>query len=300
MKKVLFFTQNRWAFGSIHHGLAKELWKHGIYANLLDWTGQYSAEEFKLFSDSYDVFVTMPDAVLHLHNNYGIELERIVTVAHGQWDILLAKQQADQDFYPKLKGFGVISQVLKRKCAEWMISRVPEVVELGIHTGVYSGEIPDRLEVVGYGGNGETTNWYGVEIKRPKLVELAIEKSGLKLKKHEFYNHLAMPAYYKRVGAVVMGSIEEAGGLPMMECAAAGRLPIGTPVGYFEENASAGGGVLVPMDSDDFVNVTSMVLNSYKNDPRAYRAKCESVREFAVKNYDWSVKINNWINLICK
>jgi hypothetical protein len=28
--------------------------------------------------------------------------------------------------------------------------------------------------------------------------------------------------------------------------------------------------------------------------------KCEMVREFAIKNYDWSVKINNWIDLICK
>ena len=221
-------------------------------------------------------------------------------MAHGQWDILLARQQADQDFYPKLKGFGVISNVLKRKCEEWEISRVPDVVELGIHTEVYSGNVPNRLEVVGYAGSGETNNWYGVEIKRPKLVEMAIEKSGLELRRHEFYNHLAMPAYYKRVGAVVMGSIEEAGGLPMMECAASGRLPIGTPVGYFEETASAGGGVLVPMDADEFVNVTSMVLMGYKNDSIAYRAKCESVREFAIKNYDWSVKIEKWINLICK
>jgi glycosyltransferase involved in cell wall biosynthesis len=297
VKKVLFFTQNRWAFGSIHHGLAKELWKHGIYANLLDWTQGYTAEEFKLLRDSYDVFVTMPDAVLALHYRYGVELERIVAVAHGQWDILLAKQQADQDFYPKLGGFGVISEVLKSKCCEWGISRIPKIAELGIHVDIYDGPVAESLEVVGYGGSGETKNWFGVEIKRPKLVELAIEKSGLELKKHQFYNHLAMPAYYKQVGAVVMGSIEEAGGLPMMECAAAGRLPIGTPVGYFEENAIKGGGVIVPMDDNEFVNVTSMILKDFKNDPRAYRLKCEMVREYARKNYDWSVKIKNWIDL---
>ena len=28
MKKVMFFTQNRWAFGAIHHGLCKELYNH--------------------------------------------------------------------------------------------------------------------------------------------------------------------------------------------------------------------------------------------------------------------------------
>lgn len=300
MKRILFFTQNRWAFGSIHHGLAKEMWKHGHYANLLDWTIGYTVEEFRLMRDSYDVFVTMPDAVLSLHYKYGVELERIVTVAHGQWDILLAKQQADQDFYPKLKGFGVISQILKRKCEEWRISRIPDVVELGIHTSVYSGSIPDKLKVVGYGGGGETRNWFGQEIKRPKLVERVVEAAGLELKKHQFYNHLAMPGYYRRVDAVVMSSVEEAGGLPMMECAAAGRLPIGTPVGYFEDNAKKGGGVLVPLDEEEFLETTKLILNDFKNDPRAYRQKCERVREYAIQNYDWSVKIGDWINLLCK
>jgi hypothetical protein len=50
MKKVLFYNQNRWALGSIHHALAKELYKYGIIANLLDWTQQYSLEEIRLTS----------------------------------------------------------------------------------------------------------------------------------------------------------------------------------------------------------------------------------------------------------
>jgi hypothetical protein len=48
MKKVLFFTQNRWAFASIHHALSKELYKNGIYANLLDYDIDYSHDEFNL------------------------------------------------------------------------------------------------------------------------------------------------------------------------------------------------------------------------------------------------------------
>jgi glycosyltransferase involved in cell wall biosynthesis len=295
--RVCFFTQNRWAFGSIHHGLAKELWKNGIYANLLDWTQKYSAEEFKLLRDSYDVFVTMPDAVLALHYRYGVELERIVAVAHGQWDILLAKQQADQDFYPKLKGFGVISKVLKQKCYEWEISRIPKVVELGIHSGIYDNNIRTSLEYAGYAGSGETKNWNGVEIKRPKLAEQLIESAGLEVVRHAFYNHLAMPGYYRQVDCVIMSSIEEAGGLPMMECAAAGRLPIGTPVGYFEENAPKGAGVLLPLDENDFLREGKIWLDYYRQNPSRYRAKCEEVRDFARQNYDWSIKIKNWIDL---
>lgn len=92
MKKVLFYTQNRWAFGSIHHGLCKELYKHNIYANLLDWTETYTSEEFELLNNTYDLFVTMPEAVLHLHYIYKVPLNKIIAVAHEQWDILLAKR----------------------------------------------------------------------------------------------------------------------------------------------------------------------------------------------------------------
>lgn len=298
MRKVCFFTQNRWAFGSIHHGLAKELWKHGIYANLLDWTQGYTADEFKLMRDSYDVFVTMPDAVLALHYRYGVELDRIIAIAHGQWDILLAKEKADQDFYPRLRGFGVISEVLKSKCCEWGISRIPKIVELGIHTEIYEGKIPERMEVVGYAGSGETNNWFGQEIKRPKLIEQAVlEVEGVELKKHQFYNHLAMPGYYREVDAVVMASIEEAGGLPMMECAAAGRLPMGTPVGYFEKNGTMGGGIRLPLEENQFVKELKIWLEYYRDNPSRYQSRCEEAREFARSNYDWKFKIKNWIDL---
>ena len=72
MKKVLFYTQNRWAFGSIHHGLIKELYKHNIYGNLLDWTKRYTEEEFKYLDNTYDLFVTNPEAVMSLHQAYKI------------------------------------------------------------------------------------------------------------------------------------------------------------------------------------------------------------------------------------
>lgn len=299
MRRVCFFTQNRWAFGSIHHGLAKELWKHGIYANLLDWTHEYSADEFKLIRDSYDVFMTMPDAVLALHYRYGIELERIIAVAHGQWDILLAKQQADQDFYPKLKAFGVISEVLKRKCYEWEISRVPKIVELGIHTGIYDAPISSELRVVGYAGDQDRKNWYGVEIKRAHLVKRAVENiDGVELKSHQFYNHIAMPAYYASVDCVIMSSIEEAGGLPMMEGSAAGRLTMGTPVGYFEENGTRGGGIMLPLDENDFVGSARNWIRHFRDNPKRYRSNCQMVRDFARETYDWQYKIHKWVELI--
>jgi glycosyltransferase involved in cell wall biosynthesis len=298
MKKVLFFTQNRWAFGSIHHALCKELYKFDIYANLLDWTVEYTRKEFDLLNDTYDFFVTMPDAVLQLHYKYGIPLEKIVSVAHAQWDVLLAKQQADFDFYPRLHKFSVISQVLKDKCNEWGISVNPMISKLGLHFDLFYGKPSTSLSKIGYGGSNEINNFFGQEIKRPKLIEEVIDGlEGFELVRHQFYNHMCMPAYYKSIDCIIMSSIEEAGGLPMMESAAAGRLCMGTPVGYFEHNSQNGGGILLPMDSESFVSNAKAALNYYKNNPEEYHKKCLDIQEYARYNYDWKYVIDGWIEL---
>ena len=104
-----------------------------------------------------------------------------------------------------------------------------------------------------------------------------------------------MPAYYKKIDAVIMSSTEEGGGLPMLEGAAAGRLCIGTPVGYLEENIN--GGIVVPIQSSDFVLQTTRVLEYYKNNPKEYYQKCVDIQEYARYNYDWSRVIDQWIKL---
>jgi len=298
MKKVLFYTQNKWAFGSIHHGLCKELYKHNIYANLLDWCENYTSEEFELLNNTYDLFVTMPEAVLRLHYNYKVPLNKIIAVAHGQWDILLAKQEANMDFYPELHSYAVISEVLKNKSIEFNISVVPKVVEVGIHFDVFYQPIHNSLKNIGYGGAKETINFFGEEIKRGHLVEKVISNiEDLNLVSHKFYNHFCMPGYYNKIDALVMSSTEEAGGLPAMEAAAAGKLIIGTPVGYFEKNGKHGGGVLVPLDELGFLNETRKNLLYYRDNPNEYREKCQEIQHYAREYYDWNKLIHSWVEL---
>ena len=298
MKRVLFYTENNWAFGSIHNALCKELYRYGIYSNLLDWKLKYTKKEFDLLNEKYDFFVTMPPAVLELHYNYGIPLEKIIAIAHGQWDVLLAKQQADIDFYPKLHKFAVISQVLKDKCNEWGISVDPVISKLGLHFDLFYNKPSNCLTRVGYGGANEINNFFGQEIKRPKLIERAVNKvDGIELIKHEFYNYMCMPSYYKSIDCIIMSSIEEAGGLPMMEGAAAGKLCLGTPVGYFTENSAKGGGIQVSLEENLFVNEVTEILNFYKNNPEEYRKKCLDIQEYARYNYDWKYVIDSWIEL---
>jgi glycosyltransferase involved in cell wall biosynthesis len=299
MKKVLFYTQNRWAFGSIHHGLCKELYKHGIYANLLDWTIPYLQHEFDFLNRTYDVFVTTPEAVIPLHHR-GIALDKIVSIAHGQWDILLARRDYGVDFYSRLKGYGVISDVLKNKSIEFGVSRIPDIVKLGIHADVYKQNISAGLSVVGYAGMKETINFFGEEIKRGKLVEQAVEGINVELRSFPEMNHLCMPSYYGIVDCVVMSSTEEAGGLPMMEAAAAGRLTIGTPVGYYADDAIQSGGVLVSIDPNNFINETKEAILRYKQYNQLYQSTCAKIQEYAIENFNWPDRIESWINLLSK
>lgn len=296
--RVLFFTQVDWAFGAIHNGLIKELYKNGIYASLLNWSISYRKEEFDLLSKTYDIFITQPDGILALES-YDIPKEKIIAIAHAQWDILTANKKIPKDYYSQLKGFGVISEVLKKKCQQWDIIKVPKVVELGLHFDLFYSKPSNCLKTVGYGGAGEVRNFYGQEIKRPHLISKVLEKTpSLNIFRHKFYNHLCMPSYYKEIDSVIMTSIEEAGGLPMMECAAAGRLPIGTPVGFFEHNAPNGGGILAPIEENAFVDFVSETLNYYADNPKEFSEKCEQVQAYARDNYDWSKKIQPWIDLL--
>jgi glycosyltransferase involved in cell wall biosynthesis len=297
MKKILFYTENKWAFGSIHYGFCKELYQRGVYANLLDWSISYSPEEFKLLNETYDVFVTMPPAVMILLNN-GIPANKIVAIAHAQWDILLGKERATFDFYPELKGFGVISNILKRKCKEWNISREPKVIELGIHTDLFYARPPKQLKKLGYASAAQVLNYFGQEIKRPQLVDRVVEGLNIEVVKHSNYNFMCMPGFYKTVDAIIVPSIEEAGGLPALEAAAAGRLVLSTPVGYFEKNGRCGGGIELPMNADDFIKNGKRHIQYYVDNAKDFENKCLEAQEYARSNYDWKYKIQDWLDLL--
>lgn len=285
--------------GQIHRSLEKELFQYGIYANLLNWRTEVKPDEWKMLNDTYDLFVTNPDAVLPLHN-CGIPINKIATIAHGQWDMLLAKQQSNNlDFYPHLYKFGVVSEVLKTKCAEHNISsRVPEVVREGLHFDFFYQKPSQSLQRVGYGGARETKNFFGVEIKRGHLVKNTVAQTPVQLVEHDFYNWLSMPAYYSKIDALVASSIEEAAGFPVMEAAAAGRLVLSTPVGYFEEDGPKGGGIVLPLEEQDYCQSLYNNLAEYYNDSNKYQKKCKEIQEYARENYDWSKHIQGWVNFL--
>jgi len=299
MKKILFFFENNWAFGSIHHALCKELYKHGIYANVLDWSQNYTSEEINFLKTIYDVFVTLPNTASTLLYTFGIEPQKIIIVAHEQTDILFTHRDHGADYFQQFLKYGVISNAIKSKSKEVGIIREPDIVNCGIHFDNFYRPIREQLKIVGYGGAKCTPNFYGLDRKRGHLVEQCVnETPDINLLNHKFYRYMCMPAYYEKIDCLIVSSYEDAGGLPAMEAAASGCLVISTPVGYFEYHGPRGGGITVPINENDFVNQTKQHLEFYKNNISAYKEKCEQIQQYARDNYDWSNKIENWVNFL--
>lgn len=298
MKKVLFFIENGWAFGQIHRALCKELYIHGIYGNILDWTKSYSLEEMNLLQQHYDVFVTLPNFADILTNDYSIDPNKIILVAYEQCDILYTIQKYGVEYFSKFKKYAVMSDILKIKSKEFGVSIEPSVVQCGIHFDYFYSPVSNNLRIVGYGGAKSTANFYGIDRKRGHLVENCVKQiDGLVLREHKFYNFLCMPAYYAQIDCLMMSSIQDAGGMPTMEAAAAGKLVISTPVGYFEHSGPLGGGIVVPLDEDGFIAESKKYLIYYMENEKEYIEKCHSIQSYARDNYDWSVRVKDWINL---
>jgi glycosyltransferase involved in cell wall biosynthesis len=173
----------------------------------------------------------------------------------------------------------------------------PKLVTNGIHFDMFYNKPSNQLNTVGYGGTMVGHNFSGQEIKRGLLVQKVAETTNLRFFPNATYNHLAMAGYYKQVDSIIMSSTEEAGGLPMMEAAAAGRLTIGTPVGYYAEDAIESGGVIVSIDPNDFIRETREAIQRYQQDNQLYRSTCAKIQEYAIEKFNWPDRIEPWLNL---
>ena len=103
-----------------------------------------------------------------------------------------------------------------------------------------------------------------------------------------------MPDFYRSVDAVIMSSLQEGGGMPPLEAAAAGRLVIGTPVGDFPRLVSEGIGILAPLGAEAFVDFTTDLLKELKMDDSLFRDKCLRNQECS-QIRDWEMVMPGWM-----
>jgi glycosyltransferase involved in cell wall biosynthesis len=288
---VLFYTQNQWAFGQIHHALIKRLYAHGIYAHLLDFYQNHTQLEFDLLKRKFETFVTTPEAVVRLMA-YGVEPERIVTIAHAERDVVGGANNSGSYVFDRVKAYAVINPALAEISKQAGISREPVVVRNGLDFDHFYAPISKRLVTVGYAGASHHPMSNNTDCKRSYLVSRVLSNIGLQHYKHPGVNHLCMAGYYETVDAILVTSNYEACGLPAMEAAAAGRLVVAPNVGYFDGST----GVLCRMPDDEFVFDARLALIKHKNS-RLYRETCERAQQYARDNYDWSKTLDSWLAL---
>lgn len=300
MKRVTFYIDHEWAFGSIHLELCKYLFTRQIDAQLLPWGTQYSAKEMTELDMINDVYVTTPVGYTVLMRDYAIDPNKIVVVVHGIidfYDIINTHGQAEFD---RPKAFAVVSEFLRAKAQELGISRTPILLPLGINANRYTLPPATQLRTVGYAAAfRRVDNHTGYDLKRGYLVEQCAKAVGLEFTVAQHYHHsyVTMPGFYANVDCVITASTEEGAGLPTLEAGAAGRLVISTNVGHWPEKVGHKGGHEVPMDETAFITETTALLKKYSNDSAAFAKKCRAIQKHAA-TYDWSHVLDHWVAVL--
>jgi glycosyltransferase involved in cell wall biosynthesis len=295
VKRVIFYIEPTWAFGSIHYELCKYLWPHGINAHLLPWNIHYSEKELNDLLEGVNCLVTTPAGVHYLRLR-GIQgyRDKLVVVVHGASEISFYKEHFNITECLSWKGFYALSDFLIKETKSAGIPREPLRLQLGINYFNYFAPVSTSLNTLGYAGTGVTPT-YNAELKRYYLVqEIAIKANKPLLAAQTYINSfINMPGYYRQVDAVLITSTKEGAGLPALEAGAAGRLVLSTSVGHWDERCT---GITLPMDDDALVKTALQQLNVYE-DPALYRQKCMEIQEHA-RSYDWSNVIFKWIEAL--
>ena len=297
VKRVLFFTGTAWAFGSVHFELVKYLHSRGLVADVLDFGRVYNRDEMAMMGQYYDCIVGVVGETWPLTDTYGIPHEKIVAIAHGEYDLQHALETRPPEELDRFAGYGVISEWLLQLSADLGIRRVPKIVKYGVNYQRFLASLSSELRVVGYGGSMHRTDPAGVDWKRGVLAQEAAEAAGLVFTPAGQFHFLAMAQYYRKVDAVLVTSLREGFGLPAMEAAAAGRLIISTPVGGFPDQAALGAGITAPLGADEYKEFVTDKLIYYKDHPADYVEMCRQIQQ-AASCLDWEHTIDDWIDLI--
>jgi glycosyltransferase involved in cell wall biosynthesis len=294
-KRVLFFVEPEWAFGSVHYELCKYLWAYAIDGRIVPWNKPHDTQAFMDCVDAADLLVSTPGAVAAL-TTYNVPPNKMVLIAHHEYDINTYKENPCIDLRD-CAGYAVITNRLAEYSKACGIERKPTVTHVGINTNTFYQPVAKSLERVGYAGSWGSG--HPVSMKRPHLVQKAAEQAGLSFDAAVWRQNsfTTMPGWYGSVGAVMVASTTEGAGMPSLEAGAAGRLMLTSPVGSWPDRISSAGGIVLPLEEDAYVAEATAHLLFYKNNPEAYRHKCEQIQEHA-QSYDWSKVIHEWVELL--
>lgn len=298
-RKVLVFGYPKWSHGRVYYDLARYLHGQGYIIDILNWQ-EDNSQHLEELTKYYDFVLAAPDGICPLADTYGVPYAKIIAVSHHEYDLRMLIDRKGQGVFDRFAAYGVVSEAVYAASLMLGIRRPPQVASLGVDCAEFHAEPPERLDTVGYASSMAVTT-YDVEWKRGYLAEEAARRAGLPFvtagstaRQISFHD---MPDFYRRIDALLMSSLSEAGPLPIMEAAAAGRLVIGTPVGHFPQKVNQGGGILAPIEPEKYVSFVTDKLVHYKDHPKEFRKKCAEIQN-ASKGFDWRYVVSEWRQLI--
>ena len=311
MKKIVFYVEPDWAFGSVHHELAKYLRPYGFDCRLLAWNTSYTREEMYELNEVTDLFVTTPHGWRFLGYDYQtVQPEQCAIVSHAKLDMTELIHYHGYDDFNRFHSYSCVSEWLRGVSRDLGIQREPSLTPVAINYDLFYGEPSRELKTLGYAGSfHERTEFSNAQVasqlaqpkyhKRGYLVREIAEKLGLNYKVAQWYHntYVTMPGFYRSIDCLIAPSTEEGAGLPVMEAGASGKLVIGTSVGHWPQKIKEFGGIEVPIPEEEFVEKTMETLSYYIANPAAYRDRCYQIREHA-RTYDWAHVIDSWVELL--
>lgn len=292
-KRIAFYTYTQWAFGSIHTALCKELYPYGIDADIIDWNLEYSAEEWQDFRNMYDSFVTVPGKATAYLLSFGVPYEKIIAIAHGKFDLQNGIEYKND--FNAFKGFAGVAQSMVQTSMDLGITRPLATVRNGIQFDRFYQPVATKLSNLGY---ASSIKFHGDDCKRTNLLQRISTITNLPIIYADKKNFLGMPQFYSTIDSIVVSSnATESCALPLMEAAAAGRLPISAKIGIASEFDDPPG-IILPLEDEAFVcqGVKNILELTY--DTNKFQQLCKEAQDFAHDFYDWQHVIQGWVKVL--
>ena len=315
MKKirVAFFTDHDWSLGRLAREFGKYAWQYGVNVSLISWSQLKDANALHNFLDTIDYFVSSSGGTQFLIRSAGIPVNRCVEILYHESDLhkLLYSNPLSKDEISNLACLASCYKTIvnKVKSMPELVSRPVKYVRVGYNSHNFYSEPSKELQTLGFASGWHTREEteHGLQIghtepwvfKRGYLAKESAMAAGLNFSvaQHNTSTGITMPAWYKIVDVVSCPSFDQGAGGPVFEGGLAGKLVITTNAGDFKEDVTEAGADVVPIEEAGFLEESNRLLSYYKSNPSAYRERCYSIREHALKAYDWHNFIPLWLDL---
>lgn len=299
MKKILFFIHNGWAFGNIHNELRKCLYPE-YDCDYLCWSQSYTQETFNYLIDKYDLFWSTPEGAFSLHNLYGVPLDKIVGMAHQDWDIYHPLASGvPKEHYSALRGYAVVGPKLLTVSLAYDIARIPAILPVGVHVRNYERPMSTEVKKLGYFGRLERWD-RTIDVKRGRLALEVAKRTGMEVVAPQFVqeiHYLASDRLYREIDLLMFCSLVEGQPCVAFEAMAAGVPVLGTDAGLFGSLATGGGGGVLPYEEDKFVAEAVEVIHALQSNHELYAMMHRAALQTA-STFDWAVLKPQWLEYL--